>query len=151
MQLRWDKSLSVNCIELDEQHIILIDKIRNILEAVKSGADKSKRIELFNELMGLAAEHFETEEKYLAMHEYPGTISHRLEHKKVDKQAAEFRKILERDDAAITMSFAEFLCGWLMNHIKNVDLDYSRFIEQKRASSQTASAYLDENALRQMA
>lgn len=67
----WNKDLSVNVAEIDEQHHNLVDLINDLYEAMKK--DQSTKIldNIIISLIDYSVVHFNTEESILKKFNYP--------------------------------------------------------------------------------
>ena len=79
----WDPSLSVGNDELDEQHRKLLDLIRQVMWLAIIEDDSSvhlRFVRIINEIVHLALNHYECEERTLALNGFMGLEQHKTEH-----------------------------------------------------------------------
>jgi len=131
-KIEWDDSLSVGVDLIDEQHKLLIQKLRDLSDSFKMGHEEDKIITTLEFMVDYTDFHFTAEEKYMAENDYPG-----LEEQK--KQHQEFKVILkhivedfkeEGPTKALATSINVFLLNWLINHIKGSDLKLGKFFSE---------------------
>ena len=123
-QIVWDDALSVGHKKLDGQHKGLI---RLINDFGCSDLTEEKMAGKLDGLIAYAARHFHDEEDFI-MRKAPGILSKQMEsHAGFIEKAYEFthRFNLEEEAAALRQDVYDFLCDWLMKHIKEEDQEYN--------------------------
>ena len=132
-KIEWDDSLSIGVDQIDDQHQMLIQKLKDLSDAFSHGHEHSKILKTLDFMIDYTDFHFTDEEKLMARHEYPG-----LEEQKAQHQ--EFKDTLNNilddyQDEGPTQGLADsinvFLLNWLINHIKGVDLKLGQFLSSK--------------------
>ena len=133
-KIEWDDSLSVGVVLIDDQHKMLIQKLKDLSDAFRMGHEEDKIITTLEFMIDYTDFHFTAEEEHMAAHDYPG-----LEEQK--KQHQEFKAILnhivedfkeEGPTKALATSINVFLLNWLINHIKGSDRKIGKFLSEKR-------------------
>ena len=132
-QIEWDDSLSIGVELIDDEHKMLIRKLRDLSDAFNKGLEQNKILKTLDFLIDYTEFHFTDEERIMTQSDYPG-----LEDQK--KQHGEFRLTLNNilddyRDEGPTKSLAEsinfFLVNWLIGHIKGTDLKLGTFLKDK--------------------
>ena len=132
-QIEWDDSLSIGVELIDDEHKMLIQKLRNLSDAFNQGLEQNKILKTLDFLIDYTEFHFTDEERVMTAANYPG-----LDEQK--KQHAEFKQTLKNilddyQDEGPTKSLAEsvnvFLINWLFSHIKGTDNKLGVFLKEK--------------------
>ena len=131
MQIEWDDSLSIGIEEIDQQHKMLIEKLKNLSDAVEHQQGETEIFKMFEFMNEYTDFHFSAEEDSMRKANYPG-LEHQI------GQHAEFKESLKRlvedfEEEGITRSLTTsvntFLINWLVNHIKGVDVKFATFLK----------------------
>lgn len=127
----WNNNLSVNIHEIDQQHLILIDMINNLHEAMKQGKGKEITGEIIDGLSKYTATHFKTEEDYFDIYGYPEAESHKKEHADFVSSVMYFKEGYANGKMSLSIDVMQFLGKWLQNHIIGSDKRYSKYLNNK--------------------
>ena len=120
--IEWQDSYSVGVDKLDDDHKRLIDIIKRIDEAEKSGKSVQWALE---ELRNYAAYHFKAEEECMKAADYPGIDKHKQEHKAFVEWLASVERTYNLSPDAhfhIAETVNDYLSDWLKHHILVVDM-----------------------------
>ena len=132
-KIEWDESLSIGVEPIDEQHKMLIQKLKDLSDAFKMGLEQNKMLKTIDFLIEYTVFHFSQEEMLMAEHDYPG-LEQQI------KQHEEFKNTLnhiledyqdEGPTKALATSINVFLVNWLINHIKGLDVQIGKFLSEK--------------------
>lgn len=124
--IEWTDALSVQVEEIDEQHKKFIDLINDLHDAMQADEGKQALEETLRELAEYAVYHFQTEEKYMIQFQYAGYLPHKLAHEEFTKKVTEFQlEMKEKEMFVDPLAVMAFLRVWLINHIREVDTQYS--------------------------
>ncbi len=132
--IKWDESLSVGVILIDEQHRRWIEHLHDVETAIASRRGMQQIASTLDFLVNYTGFHFSTEEKYMLQTGYPGTGDHKARHVELkntlDGLVEDFREdgVTERLGEAI----GTFLSNWLREHIRNVDLSFAAYLKDKK-------------------
>lgn len=130
----WDPSLSVGNDELDDQHRKLLDLVRKVLWLALIEDDSSVRIKfvrIINEIVHLALNHFECEEKILALHGFQGLEKHKTEHDKYLNMLAELLYGATQDNLDLK-AMAGLIAEDLYDHLLTADMECKEFMKHDR-------------------
>lgn len=127
----WDDSLSVNVLELDQQHEKLIGLINELDEAMKTREGKDVLGKIVGSLMIYAAIHFKTEEMYFSKFRYPDTAYHMMEHAAFVEKVEKFKDEFISGNRPLTSEVMYFMSTWLKDHIMGTDKKYVGFFKEK--------------------
>ncbi|MFC2160764.1 bacteriohemerythrin [Acidobacteriota bacterium] len=132
-KIEWDDSLSVGVDLIDEQHKMLIQKLKELSKAFQVGLEQNKMLKTIDFLIDYTDFHFSEEEKLMAEHNYPGLEIQQKQHR-------EFQDTLnymledyqdEGPTKALATSINVFMLNWLVNHIKGLDVQIGKFLSDK--------------------
>lgn len=122
----WSPSYSVGVDSLDGDHRMLLGMINKLHQAMSTGQSKSMLTPLISELKTYSMTHFRNEEGYLEMIHYPHLDEQRRQHGVFVSKIQEFETELGRGNMMLAMRVMPFLNDWLLQHIMNVDMQYSK-------------------------
>ena len=126
----WTESLSVGVKSIDDQHTVLFNTINDLHDAMMKGHARAKVGELLCRLLAYTHNHFSGEEAIMEEAKYPGLATHRLEHRKLTKQVEEYVDRYKQGDLTLSVDLADFLSGWLKNHIQDRDQSYRPWLNE---------------------
>jgi hemerythrin len=123
-EIGWSDDLSVGHRKLDAQHKGLIRLINRFGSASLDQAGLAGSIEA---LIAYAARHFNDEEKYI-MRSAPELLTHQVEcHAQFIETAYDFaHRFHDGEGAALRATVHDFLCQWLIRHIREEDQQYNK-------------------------
>ncbi|MDR1647650.1 MAG: bacteriohemerythrin [Zoogloeaceae bacterium] len=152
-RIEWNSSLSVGVEVIDKQHMRLIDYINELYDAIHSSTtvnDKRHRIaSVVNDAIDYTESHFGFEETMLEEAHYPYLKAHIRVHQLFVRRMLDYKKrLLKGED--IAQELLETLGRWLINHIKNEDKDYSKWLvdEGKKPEATENSGWLSKQLSR---
>jgi hemerythrin-like metal-binding protein len=126
----WDKSLSVEIDEIDEDHRRLVD-LFNILSHSVADGDAANYIEaVLEELVCCTVWHFRHEERLMLKFAYDGFEEHKTEHQELIDSAKELQQKFVQEGKQMTSQDIEFLEHWLTGHIYAADMKLGVFLGQ---------------------
>ncbi|MDU9049133.1 MAG: bacteriohemerythrin [Candidatus Electrothrix sp. Rat3] len=128
--IKWNDSLSVNVVRIDQEHKKLVEMINELTDAMKAGQGKDVLGKILDGLISYTASHFQLEEKYFQQVKYPDAAAHKQEHAAFVQKVTEFKKEFDAGRATVSVNILQFLSKWLQNHIKGTDQKYSSFFNE---------------------
>ncbi len=129
--MTWQDDYSVFVEEIDEQHKKLIDLINIMHQAMKDGKGREFVSQTISELIDYTGYHFSTEEKYMKQFNYPEYEQHKGEHEKFVEKVLYYKNNFVENKISMTVEVFQFLCGWLKNHIAEVDKKMGPYLNQQ--------------------
>lgn len=129
--LDWQPNFSVNVKELDDQHQYLVSLINDLYVAMRNGEDRQALGKLINQLVIYAAMHFAKEEDYFDRLGYPEADAHKKQHTAFEIKVTEFEDAFKRGEQDLSIDVMNFLCNWLVGHIKGSDKQYGPFLNDR--------------------
>ena len=124
----WDKTLSVEVPEIDEDHRRLVDLFNILNQSVVEGDAKNYIEAVMEELISCTVWHFRHEERLMLKHGYEGFLEHKSEHEELVASAKALQQKLLQEDKAVSSEDIEFLEHWLTGHILGADMDLGSYL-----------------------
>jgi len=126
--LVWDKALSVQVQEIDEDHRKLVN-LYNILNHAVVEGDAADYIEaVMEELICCTVWHFRHEERLMLKYGYKGLGEHKTEHQELIESARELQQKLLQEGKSVSSENIGFLEHWLVGHILGADMDLGSYL-----------------------
>lgn len=126
--LIWDKTLSVDVPEIDEDHRRLVD-LFNILNHSVVDGDAENYIEaVMDELISCTAWHFKHEERLMLKYGYEGLVEHKSEHEELIASAKALEQSFLQQGKAVSSEDIQFLEHWLTGHILGADMSLGSYL-----------------------
>ena len=122
--IEWDDKYSIGISIIDEQHKKLFGIINRTIYAKENSNDIEELKEVLEEMTEYALEHFETEEAYMTMFNYPEYEYHNEEHYGFITKTNEYFDRVVNGDYHISNELLEYLKQWLVSHIQITDRKY---------------------------
>ncbi|MBF0310734.1 MAG: bacteriohemerythrin [Magnetococcales bacterium] len=119
-----------------QEHITLIGIITDLyanvrnLQRQKPGPREMKALdEVLDRLKGYATFHFQAEEDFMAQHKFPGLDAHIQAHRRFVEALLKVEDRMRKESVTHVLDLMHMTVGWLFDHINQVDMQYSRFVE----------------------
>lgn len=125
---QWEDSYSVKVAALDNQHKKLFDLVSELHIAMSEGHGNDVAGDVLRRLIDYTVQHFSAEEMLMELHNFPGLVAHRAEHKALTDKVLAFKKEFDAGTSYVTVQLMTFLQQWLKNHIQTVDQRYGDFL-----------------------
>ncbi|MCK4970964.1 MAG: hemerythrin family protein [Thermoplasmata archaeon] len=135
-EIAWTPDLKVGVDLIDDQHKQLIEKMNELDRAVKHSRGVPKIIKTLDFLIEYTDFHFGTEEKNMVEMDYPQYEYHSGQHREFVSTLKNLEMDFEEEGAteALAESINTFMFNWLVKHIKTVDVQFGRFLDDKGAT-----------------
>ena len=127
-ELIWDKSLSVEVPEIDEDHRRLVDLFNILTRSVEGGDARDYMEAVMEELISCTVWHFKHEERLMLKYDYDGFDEHKSEHDELIESAKALQQKLLREGEVASSQDIEFLEHWLTGHILGADMKLGSFL-----------------------
>ncbi len=124
----WRDEFSVHNAGMDTHHMKLVEIANSIAAILMSTQDRDALDNAMDALVDYTHYHFAAEEELMERYEYPGLVSHRAQHRRLEQQVAEFRAGIEGRDTLDDLDFTGFLERWLISHVLDIDRRYGAFL-----------------------
>jgi len=129
--IAWNDSMSVGVKTFDEEHKQLITLINKLNHSLTVGATQKTMYNILINLVKYTVIHFQHEEEYMALYDYPASAQHKKEHEDLKKQVTDFKDRLDSGKGAFSIELLIFLRDWLTKHILGSDMAYKDFFRSK--------------------
>ena len=128
--LVWDKTLSVEVEEIDEDHRILVNLFNILNHSVTEGDAPDYLEAVLEELISCTVWHFRHEERLMLKYDYAGLAEHRAEHRELIKSAKELQQKFLKAGRIVVHEDIEFLEHWLTEHILVADMKLGSYLAE---------------------
>lgn len=125
MAPEWEEGLSVGVEEIDVQHRLIVRRLRQVASAASDGRAAEVRAAL-RFLERYVADHFRTEERWMAEHGYPGVREHERGHAALRDAIALARRTIEEQGGAGAAPAAR-IASALVEHLRTEDQKLGQF------------------------
>lgn len=126
----WDKTLSVDVNEIDEDHKRLVE-LYNLLHHAAAEEEEREYIEaLLEELVSCTVWHFRHEERLMLKYGYDELEQHREEHRNLIDAAKSLQQRFQQQGQALSNDDINFLEHWLTGHIFNSDMRMGAYLSE---------------------
>jgi len=95
--MQWDESLSIGIGFIDKQHREWIQRLNDVSAAMQSPHATKRVVETLDFLRDYTCFHFETEERCMADHKYPGLDDHRRKHQELTQTLTRLEEDFEEE------------------------------------------------------
>ena len=129
--LTMSKDLEVGVLEIDEQHMELINRLNALLSMGKDADSREETQKTLDLLEEYIVKHFSDEEELQRQNNYPEYESHKKMHQ---LYIGEFQKLKKEFDTnghslKFTMDLNNSLISWIVKHIKSADVELGKFLK----------------------
>ena len=123
----WEEKFTLGIKEVDEQHqkmLEIINRLFNIFDRGKAN-DPAEIDVIIKEMDDYAVYHFQTEERYFDLFDYPGAKEHIEIHDQYRDRVKKWRERYNASkDELVFFEISNFLQDWWIWHINNTDREY---------------------------
>ncbi len=124
----WDKALSVDVEEIDEDHRKLVELFNILTHSIVEG-DAADYIEaVLEELISCTVWHFKHEERLMLKYDYEGFVEHKTEHQELIDSAKALQQKFLNEGKLLSNEDIEFLEIWLTEHILVADMKLGSYL-----------------------
>jgi len=128
--LLWDKTLSIEVPEIDQDHRRLLELFNRLAHAVEEGEPLAEIEAVMDELISCTAWHFRHEERLMDKHGFPGGAEHRAEHQDLINSGRALQQQLRQACRPPSAQEIEFLEHWLTGHIYGADMAMGAYLAE---------------------
>jgi hemerythrin len=129
--MTWKEEYSVKVSLIDQQHTKLIELLNQMYDGLRAQKGKEVLGNVLDELVRYTDSHFQTEERLMQTHRYPGYETHKLEHHMLVTKVTGFQKAFHARSISVSLEVMMFLRDWLNGHILGTDKQYVSHFAQK--------------------
>ena len=126
----WNSNLVLNIPYIDEQHKEFFKYTEKFIVSIKQNKAKYEIEALFQFLKLYSVQHFHYEEEFQQAINYPNKLVHKKNHDNfVDYIEIKYEEYSQSGyNIKLVLELAEFIIGWLKQHITKEDYDIAVFI-----------------------
>jgi hemerythrin len=134
--IAWNDQLAIGIKAVDDDHQKLISLMNNLQTAIHYPTGESFERQALNDLVAYTKYHFQREEEMMEKNNYPEFAMHKAEHQAMVAKVGEFLAAYEdpRNREQTVIQIADFLQGWLVNHIMGSDHRYAPYLKGQGVS-----------------
>ncbi|MBW9220822.1 hemerythrin family protein [Methanothermococcus sp. SCGC AD-155-M21] len=132
--IKWSDDLKSNVNAFNEEHKVLINTINQVYTLLNEGKREEAKKTLMEKVVSYTDKHFKHEEEVMERYNYP---KEKLEgHKKMHRFFVKYlletlAPEIEKGDDRKFNEALNFIVGWLIMHIKNMDVKgYGKWYEE---------------------
>lgn len=126
--LIWDKTLSVEVDEIDEDHRRLVELFNLLNHSVEEGEATDYIEAVLEELISCTVWHFRHEERLMLKYGYDGLAEHKEEHTELIESARALQQRFLREGKTVSIEDLQFLEHWLTGHILAADMKLGTYL-----------------------
>jgi hemerythrin len=132
-EIKWDDNLSIGIDMIDNQHKMLISKLKDLSVAVGENKGTNIIMKTLDFLIDYTDFHFSTEEKHMKEQGYPDIDYHVKQHGEFKETVNNLMTDFDEEGATedLTESVNQLLLIWYIKHITNVDMKFGKFLQEK--------------------
>lgn len=129
LHVNWTDDLSVGIDVIDKQHMRIVEYINELTQAIEGNSPNRRKIilDILNDTIDYTESHFGFEEAMMEDAGYPFLRAHRKVHELFVHKVVTLKTQLENGED-IAVELRDALSRWLLNHIRNEDADYSKWV-----------------------
>jgi hemerythrin-like metal-binding protein len=137
-QFSWTDDLCTGSSLMDGDHRKLVAFVNAFFQSMQGGEGNGSVNKAMNDLIACTGEHFFREEAEMERVQYVAALAHRTEHTKLLKQLVELKEMLDAGGRMNIPAVADFLSGWLRDHILTTDMKFAVTLRQQPGSAPAA-------------
>lgn len=126
--LLWRPELELGVDMMDRHHRQMVTLCEAIRNRVHGRVRHKDAADVFSQLVGFTAMHFEAEEELMRRSAYPGRMDHQDRHHELSLHLKSWDDRARRKDCPLSSLFVSRLEMWVQNHILGSDRGFSRFL-----------------------
>jgi len=132
--INFTPDLEVKVANIDNQHKELFKRINDVTNLGTKSVNKEETDKTLKLLGDYIVKHFRDEEQLQVRYGYPKYEWHKEQHKlyidSFNKLKAEYEN--NGPSAAFTLQLNKSIIDWIVKHIKHVDVELGKFINEKK-------------------
>ncbi len=144
MLIEWDEKYDTGIKVIDSQHRRLFMLTNQLHESIMDGKSYDTLDKIFQNLIDYTIKHFSDEERLLLIYDYPQYKEHKKGHSDLTKEMRElFIQFKTGALPAASLKVKKFLLTWIIDHILNSDMRYTKYIDIDEIDSKFTDMLLD--------
>ena len=129
--ITMSKDLEVGVLEIDTQHMELINRINSLLAIGHDAVSREETQKTLDMLEEYVVKHFSDEEALQKKNNYPEYESHKKMHQSFIDDFQKLKKEFATSGHSLkfTMDLNNSLINWIVKHIKTADVELGKFLK----------------------
>lgn len=127
----WQDSYSVGVQEFDSAHKQLFTYFNDFHTALVEGKSQEQIGVILDKTFAYTRQHFESEEKWLALKNDPDLANHKVLHRKFQAQISQLIADNKGGKIGLSGTVSKVLREWLSSHIMQTDQAYAARLKTK--------------------
>jgi hemerythrin len=119
--IKWTKAHAVYLPQVDAEHRNLFRMAEELHQAVRTGTEAARVLELTTTFIAAFEEHFAHEERMMKAAACPDFAWHKSQHDTIRKRLKAFVEAIGAGEQGAQMEFIEFLNRWFRDHTSLTD------------------------------
>ena len=135
MHIVWQNDYNLGIEVIDGQHLRIVDYINALHDAILM-PEPRKHIHLMQvlkDVVDYTESHFSFEETMLEDVGYPFLNAHKKVHELFIRRLNDYIRRYTSEGHDVAIELRDTLSRWLINHIKNEDADYCKYIRKMQS------------------
>jgi hemerythrin len=128
--VQWSAEYSVGIAKIDEQHQDLFGMINELQFLLMRDWNRDMVKDSFERFLKKITEHFNDEECYMELFNYPSKTTHQHYHQELLLKANDVLSRLNAQSMSLTADIADYLEIWLTHHVEGPDRAMGLFLIQ---------------------
>jgi hemerythrin len=126
--MSWDPALSTGIDLVDFQHMKLVEKVEELLDACEHHAEEERINSMLNFLESYVVQHFGDEEKLQKESNYPKYESHKHMHEYFVADFLELKDKIDEEGISedVMNTLNSFLLQWVIAHVSGADMEFAK-------------------------
>ncbi len=133
MLISWDEDLRTGNVQIDHQHMYLIEQANRFYETVEGNFNQEKIDRMFKNLKKYVGKHFQAEEQLMEELAYPKLPEHRRRHQEFTAKVTDLERQLLLGEKITATALKYILRDWLVHHIRQHDFELAQYAKKNRA------------------
>ena len=131
--LTMSKDLEVGVLEIDAQHMELINRLNSLLSIGHDAVSREETQKTLDMLEEYIVKHFTDEEELQKKNKYPEYETHKKMHQYFIDEFQKLKKEFATSGHSLkfTMDLNNSLINWIVKHIKSADVELGKFLKSK--------------------
>lgn len=132
-RIQWTDEMSVGIELIDDQHKQLIQHLSDFATAIESHHVAARIGSTLDFLIKYTGFHFSSEEKHMAVNDYPGLENQVTQHNQFRATLSNLEEDFKEEGATYILadSIDTLLVNWLIKHICGMDVAFGTFLRKK--------------------
>lgn len=134
--LAWKDDWNTDIPEIDRQHRTIADQLNLIVAMLEKGEttdrDGRELDDALSRLLMLTREHFSSEEVQMQLANYPGYVSHKMEHVMLQAELTQYVREIMRKHTLPDMDTLKSLKHWFVAHMVTDDKVFAMYYRESQ-------------------